>query len=121
MFQSIAVTTLKMFHLWPVELSPICLLSLLDTMLLVSNINYYLIRQDVPSSSHISHSSDQESTISLKNLASFSGEMVFQGQKLVVTGAHCFWVSFFFFFLIFILYWSTADLQCHVSLGYMAK
>ena len=66
-------------------------------MLLVSNINYYLIRQDVPSSSHISHSSDQESTIFLKNLASFSGEMVFQGQKLVVTGAHCFWVSLFFF------------------------
>ena len=78
-------------------------------MLLVSNINYYLIRQDVPSSSHISHSSDQESTIFLKNLASFSGEMVFQGQKLVVTGAHCFWVILFFFVFFFFYFYFVLE------------
>ena len=72
--------------------SSVCLFSLLDTVLLASNINYYLIGQDVLSSSHTFLSSDQELTISPRNLVTFSAEMAFEGQRLGAIRVHCFWV-----------------------------
>lgn len=99
-FQFIAISILlllKIFCLWPVEFSSTGLLRLLDTVLLVSNIIYYQMWQDVLSSSHVFHSLDQNSIISPRILVSFSGEIVFQGKKLgTIEINNSFWVSYCF-------------------------